>query len=72
MRISPALLLLMLVTLVFAPSIQAWVTQGEWYRPYQVWLGVIIFVGWTVNRARLRLRSAATDSAAASDGGSAK
>ncbi len=51
MRISPALLLLMLVILVFSPSIQDWATQSgtAWYRPYLLWLAVIVFVGWSVS-----------------------
>ena len=63
MRISPALLLLMLVTLVFAPTIQEWATRGggAWHRPYQLWLAVIIFVWWTVKRARW-LQGSATSS----------
>lgn len=58
MRISPPLLLLMMVLLVFAPSIQDWVTQGStaWYRPYQVWLAVIVFVWWNVRQALKRQR----------------
>ena len=52
MNISPALLLLMLVIFVFSPSIQEWVTQGgtAWYRPYQAWLVVIVFIYWTQRR----------------------
>ena len=46
MKISPALLLLLLVIFVFSPSIQEWVMQGgsAWYRPYLLWLIIIIFV----------------------------
>ncbi len=53
MNISPSLLLLLLVLFVFSPSIQEWVTQGgtTWYRPYQLWLGTILFVWWSVRRS---------------------
>jgi hypothetical protein len=46
MQISPPLALLLLLIFVFTPSIQEWITQGDtnWYRPYQVWLGVIVAV----------------------------
>lgn len=52
MHISPTLLLLVLVIIVFSPSIQEWVTQGgsQWYRPYVLWLLTIIFVWWSVAR----------------------
>jgi len=32
--------------IVFFPSIQEWITQGgaSWYRPFQVWLAVIIII----------------------------
>lgn len=52
MRISPTLLLMFLFIFVFAPSIQDWIMQGDtdWYRPYLVWLGVIIFTAWSVWR----------------------
>lgn len=58
MNISPSLLLLMLVIFVFAPSIQEWITQGgtAWYRPYQVWLVVIIFIYWSQRRFEARKR----------------
>lgn len=48
MRLNPTLLLLLLLMLIFSPSITEWVTQGDgaWYRPHIVWLGVIIFVYW--------------------------
>ena len=52
MHISPPLLLLMLVIFVFFPSIQEWNTQGgiEWYRPYQLWFGIIIAIWWVTRR----------------------
>lgn len=48
MQINPSLLLLMLVILVFSPSIQEWATHGgtAWYRPYELWLVVIAFIFW--------------------------
>ncbi|WP_019529793.1 hypothetical protein [Dasania marina] len=48
MRINPALLLLILLLIVFTPSIHEWITETDsaWYRPYIVWLGLIIFVYW--------------------------
>lgn len=63
MRISPALLLLLMVVLVFAPSIQDWAVQGgtAWYRPYQLWLVMIIFVWWTIFRGQRRRRKARSD-----------
>ena len=56
MQISPTLLLLMLVIFVFTPSIQEWVTQGgtNWYRPYQLWLGTIVFIWWSVRKIQKR------------------
>lgn len=63
MRISPALLLMLLVLLVFAPSIQDWAIHGgtAWYRPYQLWLVVIIFVWWTIFRGQQRRRGQGQD-----------
>lgn len=48
MRISPALLLLILFLFVFSPSIHEWITEtnSAWYRPYLAWLVVIVFVYW--------------------------
>ncbi len=58
MNINPTLLLLMLVTFVFTPSIQEWVTQGgtAWYRPYILWLGAIILVWWSIHSSEHRQR----------------
>lgn len=58
MRINPAFLLMLLAILAFAPSIQEWATQGgtAWYRPYQLWLAVVIFVWWTIFRGQKRRR----------------
>ncbi len=54
MRISPPLLLLMLVIFIFTPAIEEWITHADtaWYRPYQAWLAVIIFVFWTQRRTQ--------------------
>ncbi|MGK0498639.1 MAG: uncharacterized BrkB/YihY/UPF0761 family membrane protein [Oceanicoccus sp.] len=56
MRITPSLLLLLLLITVFAPSIQEWVTQGgtAWYRPYLLWLLVIAAAVWNVTRMQRR------------------
>ncbi|MEE8057673.1 MAG: hypothetical protein V3T17_07560 [Pseudomonadales bacterium] len=56
MHTSPTLLLLVLLIFVFAPSIQEWATQGgaTWYRPYQLWLGTIVFVWWSIQRHEKR------------------
>ena len=56
MRISPALLLLMLMILVFSPSIEEWATRGgaNWYRPYALWLILNLFVWWAVRRGLRR------------------
>lgn len=60
MRISPALLLLLIVIIVFAPSIQDWAIQGgtAWYRPYVLWLVIIVFLWWTIYRGQKRRRKA--------------
>jgi hypothetical protein len=43
----------MLVIFIFTPAIEEWVTRVDnaWYRPYQAWLAVIIFVFWTQYKA---------------------
>lgn len=63
MRISPALLLLLMVVLVFAPSIQDWAVQGgtAWYRPYQLWMAMIVLVWWTIHRGQKRRRDAQSE-----------
>lgn len=52
MQINPSLLLFMLVIYVFTPSIQEWATQGgtAWYRPYELWLILIVFIFWGQRR----------------------
>lgn len=56
MRISPALLLILLLVVIFAPTLQDWATQGgtQWYRPYILWLVMIGFVAWTVRQSQQR------------------
>ncbi|MGK0442882.1 MAG: energy-coupling factor transporter transmembrane protein EcfT [Pseudohongiellaceae bacterium] len=46
MRINPALLLLILLLIVFTPSIHEWITEtnSAWYRPYIAWFILIVFV----------------------------
>lgn len=58
MRISPSLLMFMLVMFVFTPSIQEWMLQGgaHWYRPYLLWLAAIIFVWWWLHRSQQRIK----------------
>jgi hypothetical protein len=58
MTISPSLLLLLLVVLVFAPSLEEWVTQGGnlWYRPYQLWFIAITLTWWSVRLHQHRQR----------------
>lgn len=48
MYVHRALLLMLLVMYIFAPSIQAWITDSvnAWYRPHLSWLMVIAFVFW--------------------------
>ena len=49
MYINPTLLLLLALIFVFAPTLQEWVLSGgsAWYRPYLVWIGLIIFIYWS-------------------------
>jgi len=48
MYINRALLLLVGIALIFFPTIEEWVTSADtaWYRPYQLWLLVIIATYW--------------------------
>ena len=48
MYINRALLLVVGVVLIFFPAIEAWVINSgsAWYRPYQLWLLVIIAAYW--------------------------
>lgn len=49
MYLNPTLLLLFGLIFVFSPSIQEWVLNGNeaWYRPYIVWVTLIVFMYWT-------------------------
>lgn len=48
MYINRALLLVLGVVLIFFPAIEEWLfsPQTAWYRPYQLWLLVIIAAYW--------------------------
>ncbi len=54
MRITPSLWLLIAMLFVFSPVISDWVTHSEsgWYRPYFVWLLVIIVAYWIQRRSQ--------------------
>ena len=49
MYLNPTLLLLFGLIVVFAPSLQEWVLNGNdaWYRPYIVWSALIAFIYWS-------------------------
>jgi EamA domain-containing membrane protein RarD len=49
MYINPTLLLLLALTFVFSPAIQEWVLTGGavWYRPYLIWIAMIVFIYWS-------------------------
>lgn len=51
MHIRPAHLLLIMLILIFSPSIHTWVIQGEaaWYRPYIIW-SLVIFYSYFIQR----------------------
>ena len=48
MYINRALLLAVGVFIIFSPAVEDWVfrTGGDWYRPYQLWLLVIVGAYW--------------------------
>jgi hypothetical protein len=48
MYINRALLLIVCLVVVFLPSLADWVTGSStaWYRPYQLWVLVVIAVWW--------------------------
>lgn len=52
MRISPPLLLLVLLIFIFTPAIHSWIITGgsAWYRPYIIWFLIISFVFWSQRR----------------------
>ncbi len=49
MRINPILFLSLLLLLALSPLLLDWLTQGgsQWYRPYLLWLAVIIAAAWS-------------------------
>jgi hypothetical protein len=48
MYINRALILAVGVILIFFPTIEAWIVNSEshWYRPFQLWLLVIVAIYW--------------------------
>lgn len=48
MYINRALLLVVGVVLIFFPSVESWMVSSEstWYRPYLIWLMVIVAAYW--------------------------
>ncbi len=48
MYINRALVLLIGLAIIFFPTIAEWITNGDttWYRPYQLWLLVVIAAYW--------------------------
>ena len=54
MYINPTLSLLLALIFVFTPAIQEWVISGgsSWYRPYLVWLGLIVFIALSSRERR--------------------
>ncbi len=48
MYINRALLLVVGVVLIFFPAIEEWLfsSQTAWYRPYQLWLLIIVAAYW--------------------------
>ncbi len=54
MHINRALLLVIGIVLMFFPAIEEWLTGpgATWYRPYQLWLLVIVAAYWN-QRTRL-------------------
>ena len=49
MYINRALILLLGALLVFSPAIEEWAfhaSAGSWYRPFQLWLLVVIAAWW--------------------------
>ncbi len=37
-----SLLLIIFVLFVFEPMIKEWAGSGAWYRPYSVWLAIVV------------------------------
>ena len=48
MYINRALLLAVGVFIIFSPAVAEWVSHAEtvWYRPYQLWLLIIVAAYW--------------------------
>ncbi len=48
MYINRALLLAVGVFIIFSPAVEDWIFHAEsiWYRPYQLWLLVIVAAYW--------------------------
>lgn len=48
MYINRMLLLIAGIALIFLPAIEHWITGSAttWYRPYQVWLCIVIAAYW--------------------------
>lgn len=48
MYINRVLLLVIGAALIFLPAIEAWMASSEthWYRPYQLWLLIVIAAYW--------------------------
>jgi hypothetical protein len=48
MYINRLLLLVAGVALIFFPAIESWVvsSEGAWYRPYQLWLFIVVAAYW--------------------------
>ena len=54
MYINRALLIVVGIVMIFFPAIEDWMLSSEtaWYRPYQLWLLVIVAAFWN-QRTRL-------------------
>lgn len=48
MYINRALILAISVFILFSPVVEIWVfnTEGAWYRPFELWLLVIVAAYW--------------------------
>lgn len=48
MYINRFLLLIVGVVLIFFPAIESWMVSSEiaWYRPYQLWLLIVVAAYW--------------------------
>ena len=55
MYINRLLLLISGIALIFFPAIESWVidSAAAWYRPYQIWLLIVIAAYWN-QRTRYR------------------